>query len=176
AMILYGTYARRAWAPDHPWGATPEQMRWMLETVEREWGGPVGLDVWSPSAAADPRFRRWWATYLRRSASPGAALAILRMNFALHARHVLPAVRVPTLILHRTGDRLAPVAQGRYLAEHIAGAKLVELPGDDHTPWVGDADAVADAIEAFLAGARPEGPAAAPDRALTTLLVASFAG
>jgi pimeloyl-ACP methyl ester carboxylesterase len=112
------------------------------------------LEIWAPSAAADDPFRRWWATYLRLSASPGAALAIMQMNFGIDARHILPAVRVPTLIMHRAGDRLTNVSQGRYLAEHIAGAQYVELPGEDHVPWVGDVDTIADEVEEFLTGVR----------------------
>jgi class 3 adenylate cyclase len=89
------------------------------------------------------------------------------MNKDIDVRHVLPTIRIPTLILHRTGDRLTRVEQARYLAERIAGAKLVELPGSDHTPWVGDADKVLTEIEQFLTGARHD---AEPDRVLATVL------
>ncbi len=130
-------------------------------------GGDTRLAGRAPSLVHDPTFREWWRTYLRMSASPGAAAALIRMNLAIDIRHVLPAIRVPTLVLHRAGDRSIPVEHGRYLAEHIPGARFVELPGDDHLPFVGDQDAILDEVEEFLTGARhaPE-----PDRVLATVL------
>jgi DNA-binding CsgD family transcriptional regulator len=107
------------------------------------------------SLANDPAFREWWSDYLRMSASPGAAVAFSRMNWQIDIRHVLPAIRVPTLVLHRTGDTAMQVENGRYLAEHIPGARYVELPGDDHLPFTGDQDAVLDVVEPFLTGAVP---------------------
>jgi class 3 adenylate cyclase len=173
ALVLYGTYARRAWAPDYPWGRTPEEWQRLVETIRTEWGGPMGITTWGPSVAADERFRRWWATYLRLAASPGAAIAIQQMNMEIDVRHVLPVIRVPTLIVHRTGDRMARAGQARYMAEQIPGAKYVELPGDDHIPWVGDADAIVDEVEEFLTGARP---GAEPDRVLATVLFTDVVG
>ncbi|MBI3454419.1 MAG: adenylate/guanylate cyclase domain-containing protein [Candidatus Rokubacteria bacterium] len=173
ALVIYGSYARRSWAPDHPFGRTDAEWEVLLSTMEREWGGPMGLQVWAPSAAHDERFKQWWASYLRLAASPGAALAVMRMNREIDVRHVLPAVRVPALILHRTGDRNVRVGQARYMAERIPGAKYVELPGDDHVGWVGDADAIVDEIEEFLTGVR-HGPE--PDRVLATVLFTDIVG
>jgi pimeloyl-ACP methyl ester carboxylesterase len=173
ALVLYGTYARRSWAPDHPWGRTDEEWQWLLGTLEREWGGAVGIGTWAPSAADDERFCRWWSTYLRLGASPGAAMAVQRMNMEIDVRHVLASVRVPTLILHRTGDRITRVEEARALAARIAGARYVELPGEDHIPWVGDADALVDEIEEFLTGVR-RGPE--PDRVLATVLFTDIVG
>jgi class 3 adenylate cyclase len=131
------------------------------------------MDVWSPSLLGDEAYKQWRATYLRLAASPGAALAVMRMNMEIDVRHILPAIDVPTLILHRTGDRLTPVDQARYLAKSIRGAKLVELPGEDHTPYAGDADALLDEIEEFLTGIR-HGPE--PDRMLATVLFTDIVG
>ncbi len=167
ALVLYGSYARRVWAPDHPFGMTEADYAARMARMEREWGGPMGIDIWAPSALRDEAFKQWWANYLRLAASPGAALAVMRMNREIDVRHVLPAVRVPTLVLHRIGDRLTPVEQGRYLAKHIPGARFVELPGDDHLPWFGDVDAILDEIEEFLTGVRHHAEA---DRVLATVL------
>jgi class 3 adenylate cyclase len=148
-------------------------MQAILETFERDWGRSVAMDVWSPSLLGDEAYKQWRATYLRLAASPGAALAVMRMNMEIDVRHILPAIDVPTLILHRTGDRLTPVDQARYLAKSIRGAKLVELPGEDHTPYAGDADALLDEIEEFLTGIR-HGPE--PDRMLATVLFTDIVG
>jgi class 3 adenylate cyclase len=173
ALVLYGSYARRAWAPDHPFGVTSERMRGILETLEKDWGASVAMEIWSPSMLGDDAYKQWRATYLRLAASPGAAISVMRMNMEIDARHVLPAIGVPTLVLHRTGDRLTPVDQARHMAKHIRCAKLVELPGEDHTPWVGDTDALLDEIEEFLTGIR-HGPE--PDRILATVLFTDIVG
>ena len=173
ALVLYGSYARRAWAPDHPFGVTSERMRGILETLEKDWGASVAMEIWSPSMLGDDAYKQWRATYLRLAASPGAAISVMRMNMEIDARHVLPAIGAPTLILHRTGDRLTPVDQARHMAKHIRCAKLVELPGEDHTPWVGDTDALLDEIEEFLTGIR-HGPE--PDRILATVLFTDIVG
>src|SRR5262249_19048953 len=109
----------------------------------------------------------WYSRMLRLSASPGAVHALTKMNGEIDVCHVLPAVRVPTLIVHRTRDGLIPVEYSRYMAERIPGAKYVELPGNDHLPYVGDASAILDEIEEFLTGVRPD---AEPDRVLATVL------
>ena len=121
----------------------------------------------------DEGFGRWFATQMRLSASPGAAIALSRMNAEIDIRHALPVIRVPTLVLHRTGDRDEHVEEGRYLAAHIPGAKFVELPGDDHLSFIGDMDAVVDEIEEFVTGARPDRE---PDRVLATVLFTDIVG
>jgi class 3 adenylate cyclase len=173
ALIIYGSYARRGWAADHPFGRTEEEIANLLTVVESEWGGPVGIETWAPSLARDEHFRQWWAAFLRYAGSPGAATAVLRMAQGIDVRHVLPVITSPTLILHRTGDRLARVEQARYIAERIAGAKLVELPGDDHLYFVGDADPIIDEIQEFLTGMRGTGQA---DRVLATVLFVDMVG
>lgn len=172
ALVIYGSYARRAWAVDHTFGRTVEDMDRVLDTIEREWGGPVGMEIWAPSMIGDERLRHWWANYLRLAASPGAAMNVMRMNMEIDVRHVLPSVRVPTLIVHRTGDRLTFVEQGRYLAERIPGARLAELPGDDHMPFL-DSDQIIDEVEEFLTGTRQ---VAETDRVLATVLFTDIAG
>lgn len=142
ALIMYGAMARIAWAPDHPWGRTLEEQEARLKAVEQTWGTGAALPGFSPSLVDDDSYRKWWATFECASASPGAVLAVYRMNWEIDARHVLPAINVPTLVLHRTGDLVVKVEHGRYIAEHIPGAKYVELPGPDHAPWAGDAEAL----------------------------------
>ncbi|MBI3029909.1 MAG: adenylate/guanylate cyclase domain-containing protein [Candidatus Rokubacteria bacterium] len=173
ALVLYGSYARRAWASDHPFGITEADMERALEDLERNWGGSAGIETRAPSMAHDEHFGRWRANWMRLAASPGAAVAILRMNMEIDVRHILPVIRVPTLVAHRTGDRLTRVEQARYMAERIPGAKLVELPGIDHTPWVGDSDPLLDEVEEFLTGVRH---VAEPDRVLATVLFTDIVG
>ena len=131
----------------------------------------MDLDKLAPSEV--DAFKNRLATYFRRSASPGAAVALMRMNTQIDVRDVLPSIQAPTLVLHRTDDLDANVAEGRWVAEHIPGAKFVELPGDAHTLWAGDTDALVDEIEEFLTGAR-RGPE--PDRVLATVLFTDIVG
>ncbi len=167
ALILYGTYARRVRDTDYPFGPTIDEHRAFIERTQKDWGGPAGADVWAPSLADDEQFRRWWGQYLRLGASPAAARAVLEMTLEIDVRELLPAIRVPTLVLHRSGDRRIEVGGGRYLAGRIPGAKLVELPGSDHLVWVGDSEAIVDEIEEFLTGSRH---VAEPTRVLATVL------
>ena len=173
ALVLYGSYARLSWAPDHSCGRTEAEWRTMIEAIEKRWGEGAGSDMRSPGAAGDEAYQQWLATYQRLAASPGAAVAVMEMNKEIDVRPILSAVRVPTLVLHRTGDRAIQTEQARYLADHIPGARLVEFPGIDHTPWVGDADAILDEIEEFLTGTRHE---AEIDRVLATVLFTDIVG
>jgi len=161
ALVMIGSYARRMRDRDYPWGTTPEERDRFCQTIIDEWGGPVGLEERAPSAVSDPAFRAWWSTYLRLGSSPGAAVALTRMNAEIDVRDVLPSIRVPTLVIHRTGDRCLKVEEGRYLATQIPGATFVELPGIDHLPFVGDQDAILAAIEEFLARRGAPRPATA---------------
>jgi hypothetical protein len=171
ALIMIGTYARRLRAPDYPWAPTREQREAFFREIVANWGGPVGLAERAPSVAQDPAFREWWASFLRMGASPAAAIALTRMNAEIDVRHILPTIRVPTLVLHRTGDRCLLVEEGRYVAGLIPDARFVELPGDDHLPFVGDQDALLDEIARFLASARTQADA---DRVLVTLFAWSW--
>jgi pimeloyl-ACP methyl ester carboxylesterase len=151
---MAGSFARRTLAPDYPWGPAAEQQRAFIDQMEADWGGSVGIEDRSPSLAHDERYRQWWARWLRSSASPAAAANLMRMNMEIDVRHVLPAVRVPTLLLHSIDDRLIEVGASRYMAAQIPGAKLVELRGIDHIPWGCDSDQIVDEIEEFITGAR----------------------
>ena len=166
-LVMIGTYAKRICDEHYPWAPTTDEREHFFEEIRAHWGGPVGLEERAPSMANDPEFRSWWAKYLRMGASPGAALALTQMNAEIDVRHVLPTIRVPTLVIHRTGDRCLKVEEGRYVANQIPGARLLELPGDDHLPFVGDQDTMLDEVEEFLTGVRhrPE-----PDTVLATIL------
>ncbi len=170
ALVMVGTYARRVCAPDYPWAPTPEAREAFCHEIVEHWGGPVGIQERAPSVASDPAFREWWATYLRRGASPAAAVALTRMNAAIDIRHILPTIRVPALVMHRTGDQLLNIEEGRYVASLIPGARFVELPGQDHLPFVGDQTMMLDTIERFLSGARAP---VEPNRMLATILCAA---
>jgi len=167
ALVLYGSFARITWAPDYLWGRTQAEFEAIVSTLRNAWGTGTPWAALTPSLAKDETYQAWCGMVERQSASPGAAEALFRMNHDIDARHVLATIAVPTLILHRTGDRRIRVEHGRYLAEHITSAKYVELPGDDHVPWAGDTDVLVDEIEEFLTGMR-SGPE--PDRVLTTVL------
>jgi pimeloyl-ACP methyl ester carboxylesterase len=173
ALVMYGTYAKRVRTEDYPWAPTPEERQRWYDLLQREWGRDADLAVLAPSIAHDPHVRQWWGSYLRQSASPGAALALARMNTQIDIRQVLPAIRVPTLVIHRTGDRDIDVGGARWMAERIPGARYVELPGDDHLPWAGDQDALLGEIEEFLTGVRH---VEVSDRVLATVLFTDIVG
>ena len=173
ALVTAGIFAKRIWSPDYPWAPRPEERERYMEKIEAEWGVDADVEHLAPSAARDEDFARRLATYFRRSASPGAAAALIRMNSEIDIRAVLPAIRVPTLILHRTDDRDANVEEGRWIADQIPDARFVELPGEDHLPWVGDQDCVLDEIEQFLTGQRTP---PSPDRVLKTMLFTDIVG
>jgi pimeloyl-ACP methyl ester carboxylesterase len=173
ALVTTGMFATRIWSADYPWAPTPEERERDIQETERDWGNASWLEHLAPSVADDDAFGRRLATYFRRSASPGAAAALLRMNTQIDIRHVLPTIRVPTLIIHRTGDRDANIEEGRWIAAQIPGARFLELPGDDHIPWVGDADRLLDEVEEFLTGTRPLRD---HDRVLSTVLFTDIVG
>ena len=171
ALVLVGAFAKRLRSDDYPWAPSLEERLATIEEVERDWG--AGLDITDYAPQEDPALLEWYSTCLRRSASPGAAAALLLMNSQIDTRHVLPTIRVPTLVLARTGDRDVTVAEGRWLASQIPGARFVELPGDEHLLWAGDQDRLLAEIEEFLTGTR-----SAPDRdrVLSTVLFTDIVG
>jgi class 3 adenylate cyclase/alpha-beta hydrolase superfamily lysophospholipase len=173
ALILCGTFASTVRDAAYPWAMDPEARRLTVEAMPEHWGRGDYVDLLAPSLATDDRFRSWWARLERIGASPGAAMALRRMNGQIDIRQTLGAIRVPTLVLHRTGDLDTALGEGRYLAEHIPGASFVELPGPDHLPWAGDQDTLLDEVEEFVTGARP---VAEPDRVLATVLFTDMVG
>ncbi len=156
ALVLFGTFAKRIWSPDYPWAPTPEQRQKEYELIEREWGNKMDLERYIPSKISDEAFALRTATYLRRSASPSAAVALLKMNTQIDITDILPAIHVPSLVLHRTRDRDALIEEGRWIADRIPKARFEELPGEDHLPWVGDQDSVTGTIQNFLTGEQPD--------------------
>ena len=166
SLILYGTYARMVSAPDYPDGIPGEWLDRWVGIVRREWGGPVGVDLWAPSLAGDPGFEEWWARLLRYGTSPAGAIALMDLYRQIDVRVALAAIEAPTLVAHCRGDRMIPVALGRYLADHIAGSRFAELPGRDHIAFA-KAEPLLDEVEEFLVGSRG---AAAAERALATIL------
>jgi len=165
ALVLYGTFAS---VKAEPWALPPERWESTICEMEEHWGEGAGIAVNAPSQVKNNALVQAAGRLERASASPASIVALLRANYELDVRHILPSIHLPTLILHRKGDALVPVACGRYLAEHIPGARYVEIPGDDH--FVVDEetqDIIADEIEQFMTGEhhRPE-----PDRVLATVM------
>jgi pimeloyl-ACP methyl ester carboxylesterase/DNA-binding winged helix-turn-helix (wHTH) protein len=172
-LVMIGTYAKRIRDDDYPWAPSAEQRGAFIDIVNRDWGKPVGIEERAPSMANDEEFREWWATYLRMGASPGAAVALTTMNAEIDVRNVLPLIRVPTLVIHRTGDLCLKVEEGRYVAEKIPGSRYVELAGADHLPFVGDQAAILDEIESFVTGIHH---ASSFDRVLATVMNVQIGG
>jgi pimeloyl-ACP methyl ester carboxylesterase len=169
ALVLYGTFARFA-----SWLPTAEALAAYLDYIDQAWGSGGSLPMFAPSRQHDPAFQRWWGRFERLGASPAAAIALMRMNSQIDISGILPTIRVPALVIHRTGDVTIDVEGGRYLAEHIPGARYVELPGTDHIPFVDEnAMEIADLIGEFLTGSRT--PIAA-DTVLATVLFTDIAG
>jgi pimeloyl-ACP methyl ester carboxylesterase len=173
ALVLYGTYSHAGAAPEYAWTRSEESRAEFVRAVEEGWGGPLGLKERAPSMVNDRAFVEWWSSYLRHSASPRAALSLTEMNSQIDVRPVLGTVRVPALVLHRAGDTAMDVHEARAMAEHIPGARLVLLPGDDHLPWVGDTEPLLEGLHEFLTGA----PLAHDvDRVLATVLFTDIVG
>ncbi len=173
SLITLGAFAKRIWSEDYPWAPTPEARELDYAAIERDWGRALDLEVFAPSMVGDEAFASWFVGYLRRSASPQAALALLKMNTQADIREVLPAVRVPTLVMNRAGDLDVNVEEARLIASRIPGARFVELPGADHLMWVGDTEPMLDEIEDFLTGVR-RGPES--ERVLATVLFTDIVG
>ncbi len=152
SLVLYGSYARRTWAPDYPYPQTAEQRAEYTEHLVTGWDWEADMRMRNPSA--DVAMQRWWARRMRAAATPGTIRALMNMNDSVDVRQVLPSVRVPTLVLHRTQDALFSVEEAAYLAERIPGAELRILEGADHFV-AGDPEQLIDAIEPFVASHRP---------------------
>ena len=167
ALVLYGSTPRFRADSDISWGATDEQIEVVLAEVSSKWGEGALLEAFAPSAAGDPQMDQVWGRFQRAGASPAMARAVMAALFEIDVRDILPTIRVPTLILHRTGDPIAPVEGARLMANRIPDARLVEFDGDDHVPFTGDFEPVLDEMEQFLTGTRQERPL---DRVLATVM------
>jgi pimeloyl-ACP methyl ester carboxylesterase/DNA-binding CsgD family transcriptional regulator len=155
SLVLWAAHARLLREAGYPAGWTEEFFASVLSGVERGWASGYGIEAMNPSVAGDERFRSWYARHARAAASPAQAQELFQLCAATDLRALLPRVRAPALLLHRTGDPWLSAEHSRYVAGRLPDATLVELPGTDHWPWIGDADAVLDEVEAFVTGARP---------------------
>jgi pimeloyl-ACP methyl ester carboxylesterase len=149
-LVLYGSLAKGTWSADYPYVLTHEQYDLWLRRLIRDWGGPTEIATFAPSLVGDGQAERWWASLLRAASSPGAIKAVLESLRDTDVRSLLPRIAVPTLVLHRRGDRAVRIDAGRHLARTIPGASMVELDGDDHWLWAGDHRSVLAQIRAFL--------------------------
>jgi pimeloyl-ACP methyl ester carboxylesterase len=176
ALVLYGAMGRTTEAPDYPWAAPAEALRESAaEFIAPYWGQHAEgmVELFAPSLADDPQAAEFTARLERSAASPAMVQQIFEMFLDTDVRAVLPTIQVPTLVLHRHGDRVVNRRAGKELAAHIPRARYVELPGIDHLPWAGDSEAVLGEIEEFLTGARS---VAEPDRVLATVMFTDIVG
>ena len=175
ALILCGAEIKEETTEDWPWGESTRQEfeeAMQIDRVVERWGKGLGLQFFVPSRKDDERLREQWGRLQVQSGSPHDAVAFMRMAFEIDVRHVVPSITAPTLVLHRVGDEICHVENGRWLGRHIDSAKYVELPGGNHIPWI-DGDDIVDEIREFLTGVRePE----QPDRVLTTVLFTDIVG
>jgi pimeloyl-ACP methyl ester carboxylesterase len=172
-LVLLDAFACQFGDDDRPWGFSFGSVPLSMDEIEESWGTGARLDVFAPRAALDERFRRWYGRYERLSLSPRMLRAVIASDFEKDLRGILPSIRVPTLVLHRAGNRFIDVRKGRYLAEHITGARFVEVPGDDHLFHLGETEIILDEIEEFLTGERPVPEI---DRVLATVLFTDIVG
>ena len=173
SLILYATYARTRWAPDYDWPPRDDDRAVRVDALIAQWGdGAVPAEL-APSLRDDPDFQRWCGRMERYAASPGTARAVFDALGETDVRHVLPSIRVPTLVMHRRDDEFLMIEHSRYLAEHIPNARLVELEGRDNAFAAGDTESILGEVEEFLTGERhtPE-----PDRVLATVLFTDICG
>jgi len=157
SLINIGTFAKRTYSPDYPWAPTPEERQGFYDSITNGWGNgqKMDLQVIMPSAADDGDYYNWFASYLRSAASPGAALALAKMNAESNIVDILDTIKVPTLILHRTNDLDVSVDEARWIADQIPDAKFKALEGNDHCFWVGDSFSVMAEVEEFVTGKKP---------------------
>ena len=163
ALIVYGSFAKFT-----SWFATEEDLEDLFSYIDTGWGTGESLPLFAPTSKGDVAFQQWWGRFERLGADPGAAIALMRMNREIDITDVLSSIHIPTLVLHRNGDTTIDFEAGVHLAEGIPNAHLVDLPGRDHLPWVGDNPlGILDEIEHFLTGTMSEPE---PDRVLATVL------
>jgi class 3 adenylate cyclase len=173
ALMLVDALVKWQATPDFPWGYSDETHQWQLDYIERHWGSGRSGEWYAPSLAGDRKAREWVGRLESATGTPSAMATQLAMNALIDVRPILGAISAPTLVIHRAADRVIDVHQGRYYGEHISGAKYVELPGEDHWWWLGDADAVIDEIQEFLTGRRHQPEI---ERVLKTVLFTDIVG
>lgn len=166
-LILWGAYARVTEAPGYEQGLPRESMDLWGEQLRREWGGPVAIDAFAPSWKGNAEAEEDWARFLRLGSSPAGTSELMALYKDIDVREALPLISAPTLVMHRTEDAVVPIAQGRYLADNVPGARWIEFPGADHLIAARDCDAILDEIQEFVTGTRPAHPA---ERVLSTVL------
>ena len=173
AIVLVNTHAHYVREPDYPWGLPPRALEGLIGAARETWGTGAALELLAPSRIGDDRFRAWLSRGQRLAVGPNEMAEGLRANIERDVRPLLASVRAPTLVLHREGNRFIRLGAGRYLADHIRGARFVLLPGEDHTFFIGDSDPLVDEIEEFLTGRHqaPEG-----DLVLATVLFTDIVG
>lgn len=173
ALILYGGLAKGSWAPDYPWEETREEQEAAIEMAERHWGEREAIERvvlrMAPSRAGDKKFTRWLAELWRMGSTPGTTIALAKSNINMDIRHVLPTIKVPTLVIHLRGDKDVNVEEGRYIAKHITGAKMIELDGIDHMFFVNPnlTDRILSEVRQFTLNIGSPAPV---DRVLATVL------
>jgi class 3 adenylate cyclase len=173
-LALYAGLAKFTQGNGYELGWSPAAIQLYLSATEDGWGSAEGAALLAPSLAEDEAYRSWFSRLLRLGASPGRAVSLMRMNTELDVRDRLDSLRAPTLVLHRSGDTFVDSGHSRYLAEHIPDARLVELSGDDHWPFAGDAEALVGELEELVTGERRTAPEA--ERVLATLLFTDIVG
>jgi class 3 adenylate cyclase len=154
ALVLINCYAHFVREDDYPWGFSREEVEGRVAAIRETWGTTRNLEMVAPSRVADERFRAWYARSTRFGGGPDQVADLVRASYEADVRPLLSSITVPTLVVHREGNRFIDLGAGRYLAEHIPDAKLAVLPGDDHLFFVGDTNAIVDEIEEFLTGIR----------------------
>jgi len=171
-LIINGSYPSRLLRPGYPWGIPAGKFEQRIAGIAETWGQGLGMEAYAPSQLQNPEVAAWWGKFTQMSASPGDAEDLMRMNIQIDIGGILPTIRVPTLVIHANQDKVAPFEAGRYFADHIPGARMLELDSIDHWPYFGDADLVLGEVEEFLTGARRT---PAPETMLATVLCTNVA-
>lgn len=173
ALIAFGIFAKRRYAPEYPWAPTDEERQQVYRMIENNWGsGQMNLESLAPSKAGDEQFMSWLASYFRSGASPIAAMKLTKMNTEVDITGILKYVKVPTLLMQRTGDIDVKIAEGKYIATRIENARFVEFQGDDHLFWAGNTDEVIEEMVSFICTITPD---PAPKNSLITVLFGQVA-
>ncbi|MGH8978162.1 MAG: alpha/beta fold hydrolase [Acidimicrobiia bacterium] len=155
SLVLHSTVPRVLYDDHYTWGWTPRRLQAFLDGVVELWGTGEGAEYANPTLAGDTRYREWFARYTRNAASPSQVVELMGVNAELDIRSELRHVTAPSLLTHRSDESWVSVEHARYLARTLPAARLVEFPGVDHWPWIGNADEILDVIEEFVTGRRP---------------------